>query len=203
MELLKMQIGTEKERTTHVKFYKKAVKNNFKSAQENKNVFDEKEYIKIIIPGDNKTLIDRRVTDKDRNVDYPNLYQNYKKREKDLEVGTPLAMLPTLRDIDVQKLQALNVHTLEHLVNLGEAAIKKVEGCRQMMRDAEKFLSTDDLVKKLEKENLELKDKIKELENELANNNSGGSAGDRASGQSDHGNGQSKPSGTKKPKPAK
>jgi len=96
---------SELDKMLAVKFYKKAVKNNFKSEQEGRNVFDNVEYISIIIPGDNTSKVDRPATDKDKQR-FSVIWERYLNKEKDLSNGLALELLPTLSPAQIENLKA-------------------------------------------------------------------------------------------------
>jgi len=153
---------SELDKMLAVKFYKKAVKNNFKSKEEGRNVFDNVDYISIIIPGDNTSKIDRPATDKDKQR-FSIIWERYLNKESDLSNGLALELLPTLSPAQIENLKAYKIYTIEQLAGLQEGAILKINGARLMVQDANKFLEGDSYTKNLEKEVSELKEKLESL----------------------------------------
>lgn len=164
-----------------VKFYKKAVKNNFKSRKEGKNVFDELEFISIRIPGDNTSVVHREVTEQDKKR-FSVIWENYLKKEDDLQNGIPLEMLPSLSEAQIENLKSYRVYTIEQLAGLQESFMGKILGSRDMIKSAKKFLEGDSYAERLEKELQELKRKLSAIEektNEPSDNNSNGGGRNR------------------------
>ena len=192
----------EMDKRLAVKFYKRAVKNNFKSKQEGKNVFDNIDYISIIIPGDNTSKVDRAVRDEDKER-FSIIWERYLKREDDLNNGTPIELLPTLSPAQVENLKVYKVYTVEQLAGLQESAITKITGARPLVQDAQKFLEGDSYAKRLEKEVNELKKQFaslsKENSDESINNNPKRSGRNGAGGQSSKRGGKSRPVRKKMP----
>lgn len=151
---------TEMDKKLAVKFYKKAVHNKFRSKQEGRQIYDDIEYISIIIPGDNTTKIERPIKEEDK-TRFEIIWDKYKKKEDDLQNGTPLSLLPSISPAQVENFKSYQIYTIEQLSGLSEKSIQKIPQARTLVTDANKFLEGDNYVKVLE-------NKIESLEAELA-----------------------------------
>lgn len=139
--------------TLGVEFFTKAVENKRKSAAEGRPIFDDKEYVRIRFPADNKRELvapahemhyvphfRRQMTYAER---FHAVYQKFKDDGSVLVQGTPLSELPFLTEARRSELRALNVQTAEQLANLPTAARKRVGiGAMQLMEQAKAYLET-------------------------------------------------------------
>jgi hypothetical protein len=70
-------------------FFWKDKKNNFKSEKENRPIYDRKEYVRVLVPGDRHSIPEREITDKDRQR-WPRQYAMWKQGQEVGHEGTPL-----------------------------------------------------------------------------------------------------------------
>lgn len=109
-----------------VTFYKKAVRNDFESALTGEDKFIDVDYVKIFIPGDDKTVIDTpaNVSHKQR---FPLQWSHYQNTNGQAgEMGTPLADWPMLTDAQKEELRHLKFFTVESIANAGDAQIQAI-----------------------------------------------------------------------------
>lgn len=152
-----------------VAFYTKPVRNNFKSDQEGRPIFEDREFIKIIIPG-NRDVTDAPVTDAYRQR-FAQKYAAYKANKAQEVVGTPLSELPWMGASQVAEFNALNIRTVEQLVELPDVHAQKFMGYSMLKERCQRFLKAaageaPDL--KLERENAELKATVKRQSEAIA-----------------------------------
>lgn len=156
-----------------VKFHKKAVHNKFKSEQENRQVYEDVDWINIKIPGDRTTEVSRKVREEDKER-FEFQWNNYLNREESKQNGIPLDTLPGITPAQVANLKGIKVETIEQLSNLQEKAIKNLFEGRELVKKADKFLKGESYAQELEKTIKTLNERIKLLEggnNEPTNNN--------------------------------
>ena len=122
-----------------VNFYVRAVENTFKSAQEGRPIFDEVEFVRIIIPGDTKTLIDTKVNAEHR-TRFAEMYDRFKKGLTQSTSGTPLEVWPQMTVGQVAELKAMHISTVEQLADLPDALAQKIMGSHQLRQKAQAFL---------------------------------------------------------------
>jgi hypothetical protein len=123
----------------YVTLYRKAVKNEFKSLQENRPVFEEKDYIRIIVPGDKNSEVDTPVDEFYINR-FKDKYNAYKKGQGNKRVGTPLEAWPTIGLAQVAELNALKLTMVEDIANCSGALGQKIMGFHDLQRRAIAFL---------------------------------------------------------------
>lgn len=162
-----------------VKFEYLPVKNHVKSDEAGRPVFEDVEYITIIVPGQRDTLV-TEVTDQYRQR-FAKQYSNWKARVSDPMSGTPLSELPWMSVSQVAEFQALNVKTVEQLVGMSDAAAQKFMGYATIKARAQRFLDAaqgaapdlkleaalkerDDKIALMEQQMTELMDRVKATE---------------------------------------
>lgn len=123
----------------YVQFYVRPVMNNFKSSQEGRPIYEEKEYVRIVIPGDSKTTVDCPVDETFRNR-FPQQYDKFKRGLEQAVEGTPLEMWPQMTVGLCAELKAMNVFTVEQLASLDDGKAQRIMGNFDLRRRAQAFL---------------------------------------------------------------
>jgi hypothetical protein len=158
-------------RTAFPTFYVEAVENRSKSELEGRPVFDEVEYVRIMIAGDQKTEVVKKVTDAVRNQ-YRGEYQYWKQTQQQAVTGTPIEQWPAASVSFVKTAKVLNVNTVEQLADLGDAALQRLGmGARDMQARARAFLLAardGAATEKLAAENNRMADEIELLKKQIA-----------------------------------
>lgn len=103
-------------------FYKRAVHNPLKSAQEGRPIYEDMDYVRIQQPGETTQVVDRPTKDDDRRR-WPAQWQAYAQGKDQVAEGTPLGLLFPRHPSAVAMLQALGIMTVEHLANASATAI--------------------------------------------------------------------------------
>lgn len=106
----------------HVEFYVDAIKNGVASDQAGRPVFMDQEMVRIIIPGDNKTMIDTKV-DETHKARFAAKYRAFKEGKKNVISGWILKEWPAVTASQVKELNYHEVHTVEQLASLSDTAI--------------------------------------------------------------------------------
>jgi len=123
----------------YVQFYIRPVMNNFRSSEEGRPIYEEQEYIRIIVPGDSKTTVDCPVDDIFR-MRFEKQYDKFKKGLEQAVDGTPLEMWPQMTVGLCAELKAMNVSTVEQLASLDDGKAQKIMGSYDLRRKAQAFL---------------------------------------------------------------
>lgn len=122
------------------RFYKRAVQNNRRTAEEGRPIFEEREYVEIIIAGDKNTVVDRPVRDEDKQR-FPGEYDAFQKGQDAPVVGTPIEQWPLLNKSQVAELKGIHVMTVEALAALSDSQLQKLgPGGRSLKSKAETWL---------------------------------------------------------------
>lgn len=123
------------------RFYNKPVKNEFRSQQEGRPVFEDKEYVEIIVPGNRGTVVDERVKDHHRER-WPTQYAAFKARQEAVIEGTPIEEWAAVTRSMAEELKYNNVRTVEALATISDANLNKVMpmGGHQLRAKAQAWL---------------------------------------------------------------
>jgi hypothetical protein len=189
-DILNNTAQSEMDKKLAVKFYKKSIKNNFKSKEQDRNVYDDVDYISILIPGDSTTKIERAVKEDDKER-FKIIWDRYLAKEDSMQNGTPLEYMANISPAEIDNFKGYQIHTIEQLAGLGEKGIQKIPFSRKHVDNALKFLDGNKYTTKLEERLKEMEAelaKLKEKDNEPTNDNTKRSGRDGAGGKSDDGN---------------
>lgn len=121
-------------------FSVEAVRNNHKSERESRPIYDEVEFVRIIMPGDRKTVFFTKVREQDK-LRWPREYEAFQKGLSPLEVGTPLTQWPGFPKALAAILLELNVRTIEQLAKLPDTHIDKVMEGHSLRAKAQTYLA--------------------------------------------------------------
>ena len=112
-----------------VKFYSKALPNNFETVKQGRPIFQDVDMVMIMTPGDNLNIIDTLARDHHR-ARFPLHWAHYlnTKENKDAagQVGTPLNQWPLITQAQAEELKALKFHTVDSVALASDAMINKV-----------------------------------------------------------------------------
>jgi len=121
-------------------FYVKAVQHNFRSQEEGRPIFVDKDYVRIIIPGDTRSEVDREVQDKDKDR-WPEQWRRFKEDAEEATDGTPLEQWPAVSVSQVAELKAKKIRTVEQLAGVSDGQLQNLGlGARQLRDRAKAFL---------------------------------------------------------------
>ncbi|SLN74752.1 hypothetical protein ROJ8625_04095 [Roseivivax jejudonensis] len=135
-----------------VEFFGKAVQNMRQSKDAGRPIFEDREYVRIRFPADNKrelvapahevhyvTHAKAQMTYAER---FPAAYEAFKKdAEAELVTGTPLAEMTSLTEAKRAELRAQNVRTVEQLAGLPDSSMRKLGmGSRDLVEAAQAYL---------------------------------------------------------------
>ena len=154
----------------YVEFYRRAVHNPAKSAQEGRPIFDEKDFVKIMIPGDKYSSVDTQATAQHQQR-FPQQWSRYKAGQEQATSGTPLEAWPQMTVGMVASLKAINISTVEQLAELSDSNASQIMGNHDLRRRAKAFLEAaagEAVHAKLEAELEKRDNEIETLKNQMA-----------------------------------
>ena len=124
-----------------VVFYVNAIQNQAKSIEEGRAIFDDTECVRIIIPGDKNSIIDRPATVQDRGR-FAKQYAMFKAGLKEDEqiTGTRLDDWPFLTRAQIAEFRYLGLRTVEQLAECREDIVSRVPGLREIKSNAGQWL---------------------------------------------------------------
>ena len=161
------QMGDDK---LYVNFYTRSVRNEAKSLEAGRAIFEEQTYINIKLPGDKHNDVNRVAYPEDI-MRFPIHYERFRKNMEQV-VGTPLTAVPFLTDPQVQEYKALYIRTVEQLAGLPDVQCQKIFGSvahkQQAVAWLESFKGADRLRQEFETEKAETAKMIASLNEQLA-----------------------------------
>lgn len=110
-----------------VKFYKRPVKLEDESIAQGRPIFQEFDFIKILVPGDALTEIDTYVTEGHKSR-FPIQWANYMNRQGS-EIsfnGTPLSEWPQISVSQAEELKGIKFHTVEAIAHASDQQLQKI-----------------------------------------------------------------------------
>jgi len=154
------------------RFFVEAVEQTFKSEQAGRPVFEDVEFVEIVLLGDNKTRAVEKVNQ--GHVDrWPQYYAKFKKGQQDVyDGGTPLKEWPPMRPSQIAELNALNVYTVDQLARVPDNNLDRLgPGARALRDKAAAWLKASEdtgEIARLIAANKQLEARVLELEERLA-----------------------------------
>lgn len=114
--------------------------NQEKSAAEGRPIYDEIEYVTIMVPGE-RDVVHRAAWERDFQR-FPLQYAAFKnKRNQDAASGTPLAVLTWLTSAQVKELEFFNCFTVEQLANLADSSASRFMGIQALKQRAKDYVT--------------------------------------------------------------
>jgi hypothetical protein len=130
-----------------VVFYTKAVEDTEATRREGRRIFTEREYVKIMVPGDRHNTVDRpvqrtgRIPTDDR-MRFAKQYERFKaNQQQQAHDGTPLSLWPVVPMTLAEELKYINIFTVEQLATLADTYVAKIPGGQEWKRKAADFVA--------------------------------------------------------------
>ncbi len=152
-----------------VQFYRKPVINARKSTEAGRAIYEDRDFIKIMVPGDKLNIVDRQVNDLDA-ARFAARYEKWKAGQGNAVEGTPLASLPKMTPTKVEEYKYFGILTVEQLAGAPDNVGQKFFSFNEDKRSAKAFIELAKGNAPLEKMNEELKardSKIEELQAQI------------------------------------
>lgn len=127
-------------------------------------IYDDKEFVEIIIPGDKTQAVHREVTDKDRR-EYAAQYNAWKSgQDQTAASGTMLEKWPGVTKSQVEELKHFKIRTVEQLAELSDGNASRMGPILSLRQKAKDFLEQAKGNAPLEKMRNELQSRDNEIE---------------------------------------
>jgi hypothetical protein len=129
-----------------VQFFMQSIEDKERTLAEGRKCFREREFVKIMVPGDRHNVIVRPVQvtgvmPTDDRMRFPRHYEAFKaKQDQKAHDGTPLALWPAMPDSTADELKYLNVFTVEQLATIADTHIGKIPNGQNWKSRAVEFL---------------------------------------------------------------
>jgi hypothetical protein len=168
LQMLATQRAWALDHQLNVQFYKHAELNNFKSREAGRKIFDEKIYIRILIPANRLNVIECEVTDEHKRR-FAKQYAAFMQRGEQLLSGTPLDQLRGLSQSHILELRALKIETVEQLAGMPDTTVQLLgTGGQTLKQRARTFLDERSSNIELAATSRAQADRIRELEELVA-----------------------------------
>ena len=130
---------SEADKKLLVMFYRDTIKNEHKSIEAGRPIFDEIDLIKIITPGSRDSFVGDATHE--YQMRFPQQWARYKAgKDQALGSGTPLKQLPWMTEAQVAEFNAVGCHTVEQLVGMSDSLSQKFMGHHQIKQRAQTYL---------------------------------------------------------------
>jgi hypothetical protein len=128
-----------------VRFFTKAVEDVERTKAEGRKCFKDREYVRIMVPGDRHNVIERPVqktgsVPTDDRLRFPKHWEKFQQQqEQKAHDGTPLTLWPAMPQSTAEELQYLNIFTVEQLATLADVYVGKIPNGHKWKQRAEEF----------------------------------------------------------------
>jgi hypothetical protein len=109
--------GDDKE--CYVEFRLEAVHMVGDSEKEGRPIFKDFPFIRIMFPGDKTKVVDRPVTDADKQR-FPQQYAAFERQGEQVQSGTPITEWPFLTKSQALEMKGIGIHTVEQLAGVAD-----------------------------------------------------------------------------------
>lgn len=129
---------SEADKKLAVLFFTSPVKNEPKSIEAGRPIFDEIDMVKIITPGSRDNFVGDATPDYQQR--FPTQWGRYKAGKVQLDSGSPLSVLPWMGVAQIAEFEAVGCRTVEQLVGMADALSQKFMGHHQIKARAQQYL---------------------------------------------------------------
>ena len=148
-------------------FHAVQVQNNFKTAQEKRPIFQERIFLKKLVPGDNTLTIDRPMREQDIE-DYPVEWARFEQKKEETVPGTPIEVWSAVSETQKAEFKALNIFTIDQFAQLSDIAGNKIMGFNDLRDKARAFIAAAQDSQMFDKIRAETEKKLQAQDVEMA-----------------------------------
>lgn len=148
-------------------FRTEQVKDNFETQKQGRPVFRPKIFIKKVVPGDTRLVIDRPMRDTDKE-EFPIEWARFEQKKANFIPGTPIEAWTTLSDTQKAEFKALNIFTVDQFANLPDSSANQIMGFNELRQKARAFVMAAGNAEKIAADKLELEAKLAKQDAEMA-----------------------------------
>lgn len=147
----------------YVEFFRKPVMQPGKSREAGRAVYEEIDYVRIHVPGDKSSVIERPLSQQDV-FRFQDRYNKWKSGQSEAVTGTPLSALPGMNAAKVEEYKFFKIITVEQLAEANDNLGGKFMSFQQDKQRAKAFMEVAANNAPIEKMNAELAKRDAELE---------------------------------------
>lgn len=131
----------QNDKKLHVRFYARPEMNAAKSRDAGRPIYEEVDFVEIMVPGDKHSVIDRLVRNLDKRR-FSRQWAAYKEGRADQQSGTPLTSLPFMSGSKAEEYKFFNIVTAEQLAAAadGSSAAQAIMGFNGDKQKANAYL---------------------------------------------------------------
>jgi hypothetical protein len=148
----------------YVEFYRKPVMQPGKSREAGRAVYEEVDYVRIHVPGDKSSVIERPVSQQDE-YRFMERYKKWQSGQAEAVSGTPLSALPGMNAAKVEEYKFFKIVTVEQLADANDNLGGKFMSFQSDKQRAKAFMEVAANNAPIEKMNAELQKRDAEIEN--------------------------------------
>jgi len=148
-------------------FHAVQVQNNFLTAQEKRPIFQERIFLKKLVPGDNTLTIDRPMRQQDVE-DYPVEWARFEQKKEATVAGTPIEVWNAISETQKAEFKALNIFTIDQFAQLADIAGNKIMGFNDLREKARAFIAASQDSQMFDKIRAETEKKLQAQDVEMA-----------------------------------
>jgi hypothetical protein len=123
----------------YVTFYMRPLVNDEKSQQAGRPIFEDREFIRIMIPGDKQNIIDRVAEDFDRQR-FPQHYERFRAGVEQV-IGTPLEHTGIFPPSKCEEYKAVGIRTVENMAAAADNLAPRFMSFHQDKQAAQAWLA--------------------------------------------------------------
>lgn len=113
------------DKSLFAEFSLEAIKNDVKSLEEGREIYEDKEFITIRFAGDKNTVRKTRVKPgSEWPLRFPRQWEAFKNQQIQVCEGTPITEWPVISKSEAMELKAVNIHTVEALAAVSDSNLK-------------------------------------------------------------------------------
>ena len=154
----------EHDNKLYVEFSRKPRLHPGKSRDEGRAIYEEVDYVRIHVPGDKSSVIERPVNQLDIQR-FGDRYNKWKAGQAEAVTGTPLSALPGMTPAKVEEYKYFKLITVEQLAEANDGLGQKFMAFHQDKQRAKAFMEVARNNAPIEKMNEELEKRDAEIEN--------------------------------------
>jgi len=121
-------------------FHAVQVQNNFKTMTEKRPIFEEKVFLKKLVPGDSTLVVDRPMREQDVE-EYPIEWARFEQKKEQRVSGTPIDVWSVLSETQKAELKALHIFTIDQFAQLADSVGNKIMGFNDLRDKARAFIA--------------------------------------------------------------
>jgi len=148
-------------------FHTVQVQNNFKTMTEKRPIFEEKVFLKKLVPGDSTLVVDRPMREQDVE-DYPIEWARFEQKKEQRVSGTPIDVWSAISETQKAEFKALHIFTIDQFAQLADSVGNKIMGFNDLRDKARSFIAAAKDSAVFDKIRAETDAKLAQQEEEMA-----------------------------------